>query len=110
MRGIGNHTPPVDMQPCPADNTSEHVMAQVKAWASATRTFPLIHTEAAREIAAWYQQSVNGFAQFASTGTIIDDLGDEIWGEYCVAIRESGEHSDEAISLAALHAYVLNAS
>ena len=98
MRTTVNHTPPAEMQPMPADNTSEYAMAQVALWAGGSggrRTGVLIHTQTAMEIAAWWQSpGPDGiaFAVFASTGTVTDDL--------------LPDGSPEADALRALDAYV----
>ncbi|MET0418350.1 MAG: hypothetical protein ABW022_20250 [Actinoplanes sp.] len=98
MRGAPRHTPPTHTQPQPPDNTSDHIDGQIIRW---TQTGQLIHHETAREIAAWWSASLLGdpFAAFASTGTIIDDLGPEI------LIAPTNDRSDRA-ALAALLAYV----
>lgn len=88
MRGKAKHVPAVGTQPCPWDNTSRYVTAQVQAWA---RSLPgptvghptpydglLIHPESAMEIAAWWHAPGNAFAPFASTGTITEGLAEEI--------------------------------
>lgn len=71
MRGIGNHTPPLQTQPAPMGNSSFSIDSQVRIFGM---TNTLIHAESAREIAAWWQSSGNylgqAFAAFASTGTI----------------------------------------
>lgn len=119
MRGIGKHTPPEHMQPKPADNTSKHVMRQVQAYdrsrVHGQRSFVpegyQIHSESAREIAAWFQSlGANGikFGAFASSGTITKDLAADIERE----IREFGpnptnaEHEAFICPLRALLAYV----
>jgi hypothetical protein len=86
MRGIGAHTPPALMQPEPPDNTSTFVDAQVVAstsdatgvglygYAAFTACGEVIHTESAREIAAWYQSPGRlgrRFERFAGTGEIV---------------------------------------
>lgn len=107
MRGIGRHVPPFNIQPEPKDNTSEYVQVQVALYYAGGR---LIHTEIAREIAAWYQApSVLGhpFTLFASTGTIDEDLLYSIRTELMKAANVSEMDRD---TLYALHAYVLAAS
>lgn len=120
MRGTGNHTPPAEMQPEPADNTSRHVMRQVGRWNGTVPPIdarnpgvpnPLIHTESAREIAAWWQSpGTDGidFAAFASTGTITEDLGDAITREITRAEARTVPHwnGTGAPALRALLAYV----
>jgi hypothetical protein len=87
MRGKPVHAPSVETQPCPPDNTTEHVMRQVRTWAGWQNTpvpvVPpfIIHPESAMEIAAWYAMPRNAFAVFASTGTITDDLAGEVQAE-----------------------------
>jgi hypothetical protein len=56
------------MQPCPQDNTSDYVKAQVESWIR----YPsiVIHAEMAREIAAWWAQPENDFALFACAGIV----------------------------------------
>lgn len=71
MRNGWNHFAPRNMQPLPADNTSEYVWDQVAVWRDHET---LIHTQIAMEIASWWQDGGNSFAQFASTGTITEDL------------------------------------
>lgn len=126
MRGIGNHTPPELMQPKPADNTSEHVMHQVRKWErslihGSQRFIPggyLIHTESAREIAAWWQSvgpSGINLTEFASTGTISDDLAKSIerithdlarMVETCTQCEADQELIENVKALRALLAYV----
>lgn len=98
MRGIGNHIPPVQTQPEPADNTSEYVNAQVARWVA---TGVLIATETAREIAAGYQDPRNDdYAPFASTGTIRKELVEDL------STDEPGIDVDKD----ALRAYILASS
>jgi len=92
MRDIGNHTPPLATQEYPQDNTNKYVMAQVHCWAEEEHDNLIIHTESAREIAAWWAEGTNGFAQFASTGTITDGLIEEIEEQ----IRETEQMSERA--------------
>lgn len=71
MRGIGLHFAPALTQPEPADNTSEHVYAQVAEWQRACLP---VHPDIAREIAAWWQAPAPhyaGLTAFASSGTLL---------------------------------------
>lgn len=73
MRETSKHKPPQWMQPCPQDNTSEYVAAQVEHWVRRPYFTEIIHTEVAREIASWFaSSSTRGmiFATFATTGGI----------------------------------------
>lgn len=107
MRGIGNHTPPAEMQDEPADNTTADVNKQVNLF----YLYPdrVIHTETAREIAAWWQASDSrglAFAEFASTGTISDRLLPAIYKE----IDGVGLHPTQVAQLQALGRYVQRAT
>jgi hypothetical protein len=110
MRGIGNHNPPPeDTQPRPEDNTSEYVMRQVAR--STDKTIgKLIHTESAREIAAWYQ-SPRGygadFERFAGAGEITSGLVEAIEREIAtVSGDEWTPRVENEAALRALLAYV----
>lgn len=99
MRGIGKHVAPWVMLPTPADITSAHVMAQVQRWAT-VGAVP-VHTEIAREIAAWWAQGDNAFAVFSSAGLITDDLGEMI-----AECLDNEPTDDSALALEALQHYV----
>jgi hypothetical protein len=116
MRGIGNHNPPPeDTQPRPEDNTSEFVMSQVarstdKKIGEAFHGGKLIHTESAREIAAWYQ-SPRGygadFERFAGAGEITSGLTEAIEREIAtVSGDEWTSRAENEAALRALLAYV----
>jgi hypothetical protein len=117
MRGIGEHVPPVRTQDAPADNTSGYVQAQAAQWVASTlatgrEDHDLIHTESAREIAAWYQSpgsTGEPFAVFASAGKVTRDLlpaiGDEI-GKY--GPEPVDAEANDVNALRALAAYVTN--
>lgn len=121
MRGIGNHTPPAHMMLEPADNTSRFIDAQVKAW-HWSQSYPedaaklqitagiVIHAEAAREIAAWWQTSTGrglDFCRFAGSGEITAGLLASI--DYELSKPEAEQFgSDQALK--ALRAYVVAAS
>lgn len=101
MRGIGNHTPPDEMQPAPNDNTGNWIVNQVDVW---RRTGLLVHTESAREIAAWWQSPGRDgirFGEFASTGTLRPELADDIRSELRITLSLG-----DVDSLNALLAYV----
>lgn len=112
MRGTGNHVPPTQTQPMPPDNTSRYVLTQVTAWRWRHRGLTdgewssgeLIHTESAREIAAWYASPGSSygraFALFATAGEVADDLIRAIDCEVIHAIGSSRP------PLRALRAYV----
>jgi hypothetical protein len=117
------------MQPCPDDNTTEYVERQIKEWRTSGQ---LIHTEVAREIAAWWQAPTGygvDFAAFQSTGTITDDLNDGIYAETLtyvgllqlqsdpdyrlareVTVAEYLDNADALNALHALDAYVMATS
>jgi len=105
MRGIGQHQPPAVMQPCPADNTDRHVAAQVQTW---QRDQVVVHTEVAREIAAWWQTPArsDAFQGFAGAGLILAGLPDAI--DSALRAEERNGCGDPVVqhSLAALAAYV----
>lgn len=123
MRGIGNHTPPARMQPEMPDNTSRYVDAQVKAyhWLLHSNGFNAayapyvlsgqpVHTEAAREIASWWQTSTGRgleFLAFAGRGEITADLLAAIDHE---AQQPEAVVFGSAVALNALRAYVVAAS
>lgn len=100
MRGIGNHKPPRVMQVTPRDNTTPWCLWQAYRWAS--HTTALVHTEVAREIAAWWQEGSNGFAQFQSTGTIVPGFVAEIEAQ----LLDDDNNLDDVAALRALLAYV----
>lgn len=107
MRGIGNHTPPAIMQEMPADNTSRFVDAQVTAH---IKTGAIVHSESAREIAAWWQSSTRhgqAFMAFAGKGVITADLWPALTYELSKPEAEQFG-SDQALN--ALRAYVVAAS
>jgi phospholipase/lecithinase/hemolysin len=115
MRGIGNHTPPIDMRFPPPDNTSDHIMQEVQGWSywddrSTSRwRAPVVHTEVAREIAAWWAEGDNGFTQFATSGTITPQFTAEIEHEIeeALGFQPGDTESRDAYSaLRALLAYV----
>jgi hypothetical protein len=118
MRTTINHQPPANMQPEPADNTTEHVLTQVRRYFRDFRLpeggtgpgAPVIHTQSAMEIAAWWQTPTNAFAPFASTGTITGELLDGIdtaLGSLTAEKLNSGTfRGDDADALRALSAYV----
>lgn len=87
MRGKWNHTEPASTQPLPADNTTDHVMVQVREWHRATGEWrargKLIHPEVAMEVAAWWQAPSNpALTAFASSGIVLRvSLPTEIEGE-----------------------------
>ncbi len=97
MRTTVRHTPPAKMQPCPPDNRSQDVRRQIADWRATGVT---VHTQAAMEIAAWYHAPGNGYAPFASTGTITHG--------FTMEIRRDMEHGnlDVLADLPALLAYV----
>lgn len=97
MRPTVNHRPPAITQPEPADNTSEFVAAQLTEF---RRNGKLVHTQIAMEIASWYATGDNAIAQFASTGTLAEDLLAEVDRE-----REAAP-AERSCALAALRAYV----
>jgi hypothetical protein len=113
MRGTGNHTPPTEMRFPPPDDTSDHIMQEVKDWAWGDRVqwwhVPPVHTEVAREIAAWWAAGGNGFTQFATSGTITPQFAAEIERELeeVRGFQPGDAESREAYSaLRALLAYV----
>lgn len=100
MRTTINHTTPTTMLPVPESDGSAHVLGQFAEW---IRTGTPIHTQSAMAIAAWYQSPGThgiGMAQFASTGTITDDLLDDVRREL---VSRDAETMNE---LLALRAYV----
>ena len=104
MRRRWEHTAPPVTQPEPADNTTEHVEAQVRRW---TATGVLVHPESALEIAAWWQSPGSDgidFAVFASSGQITEDLADAIEREVTRELFVDVDH------LRALDAYVRSCS
>jgi len=116
MRGPGTHTPPADTQPQPAHNDSVTVMRQAHRWNREPGTWrehgPLIHPEAAREIAAWWQSPGPAglpFAAFASTGTLTADLAPAIERELSDltgAAHLDPETREARTALRALRAYL----
>lgn len=115
MRGIGKHTPPEGMQPQPADNTSDEVAQQAARWSDkaigeAYHGGSLIHTESAREIAAWWQAPGGtgySFAVFQSTGTIVPSFVADIEHELTVVTGDTWTTGEEnGVYLRALLAYV----
>jgi len=127
MRGIGDHIPPPDTQPCPDDNTPEYVERQVHIWRYSNQ---VPHYEVAREIAAWWQAPRgygSDFERFAGAGLIVESLVDAIdheIGEYAgllqsqfpvklmtgkVTMTEYLDNVDALNALHALRAYVLAA-
>lgn len=70
MRGRWDHEAPEGHQPCPRDNSTRYVYAQVSRW---LRTGEPVHPEVAMEIAAWWHAPcVDGtsIAVFASHGDV----------------------------------------
>lgn len=133
MRGNAKHIPSVPTQPCPPDNTSEHVMRQVARWTKSTAINDpelaccgrdaadcdcetpveyglLIHPESAMEIASWWQSPGRDrmpFTTFASHGEITDGLAEAIEREIStVQNRLSGAYAEapDKDALAALRA------
>lgn len=101
MRGTWRHQPPDTTQPAPADNTGDHVAAQVDAWHHGNG---LLHPETAMEIAAYWQVPGSALAAMACTGTITHDLVAEIDVE--LTDTELADHDRQ--QLRALRAYVLD--
>lgn len=116
MRNRWDHEAPEDHQPCPRDNTSRYIYAQVSRW---LRTDEPIHPETAMEIAAWWHAPcVDGtsIAVFASHGDVKihgiggwesdaglgPDLGDAIRA----ILAKSGGSMIDTQCLRALGAYV----
>lgn len=93
MRNSWSHVPPEDHQPCPRDNTSRYVLAQVSRW---RRTDEPIHPETAMEIAAWYHSPSyrdQAITAFSHSGTVmIDDLVPNIRAQkiYCDHCGQEG--------------------
>jgi hypothetical protein len=121
MRHRINHEWPDDVQPCPEDNTSVYVNAQIVAW---RRLGVLIHPQSAMEIAAWWHGHTgygHDFGAFSQTGMITDDLLAAIDSEiaatmtslqhaHATMVNDEDLVSDYADGLNALHAlraYVL---
>lgn len=109
MRGRWNHTGPEVTFKCPSDNTSGHVMAQVRAWSGnppLNKGVP-VHPEIAMEIAAWHQAPGNGFAVFTGTGTLPFGFKEEIQREI-EEVRQAcdTESAESLLALRALLAYV----
>lgn len=70
MRRRWDHETPEETQPCPRDNTTRYVYAQVSRW---LRTDELIHPEVAMEIAAWWHGPARpdtAVTAFASHGDV----------------------------------------
>lgn len=116
MRGRWDHEAPEGHQPCPRDNTTRYVYAQVSRW---LRTDEPVHPELAMEIAAWWHgpgRLDTAVTAFAATGDVKihgiggwhdhagmgPDLGDAV---RVIHHREVGHRATE-LSLAALVAYV----
>lgn len=71
MRNRWDHEAPEDHQPCPRDNTSRYVYAQVFRW---QRTDEPIHPEVAMEIAAWWHgpgRRDTAITAFSHTGAVM---------------------------------------
>lgn len=70
MRNRWDHEAPEGHQPCPRDNTSRYIYAQVSRW---QRTDEPVHPEVAMEIAAWYHspnRRDTAITAFASHGAV----------------------------------------
>lgn len=126
MRGVGNHTPPQQMQHAPREfgnsseehfyNASEKVKSQVAyffIWGVP------VHTEIAREIASWHEApTINHgivFGKFANDGTIDGNFLSAIRRElrywlYSSDGDEVNEMIDAVRALTALQGYVLESN
>lgn len=109
MRGSWAHTAPEGCQPCPIDNASRYVMAQVSRW---LRTDEPIHPESAMEIAAWYHGSARrdrAITAFSHSGIVmIDALLPNIRRimETDVPMQRTEEQAGQRAATSALLAYV----
>jgi len=110
MRGTPEHVEPSGTQPCPDDNTWPYVRAQVREY---TSSGTLVHSQVAREIAAYWQSlsahrmrggptSNNALAAFAGSGKIERELLHDIERERLVGPPDS----DVTATFSALTAYV----
>lgn len=107
MRETINHQPPASHQAEPKDTTSPYVNEQVLQW---NFRGLLIHPQVAMEIASWrHSPSVHdvGFAAFASTGTILPNLLEEIDREINREYRINAKDSFGILELQALREYVM---
>jgi hypothetical protein len=120
MRNHWDHEAPEGHQPCPRDNTTRHVYAQVSRW---LRTDEPVHPEIAMEIAAWWHGpgrldtavtafshtgdvKIHGIAEWDSYAGFGPDLGDAV--RSLIAAPQDEESTDDAgmACLRALAAYV----